>query len=101
MQDAPVLVPGPGAYDSQKIAANQIVSFDGRYYLYYHGLGETAGNWTTNIASSNDLIHWTKYESNPLLPVEANKSSGILVLDGNQLRIYTMHNQVHLHFPKK
>jgi hypothetical protein len=69
--------------------------------VYYHGLGDTNGNWTTNIATSTDLRNWTKYERNPLLPVEANKSSGFVVLDGNKLRVYTMHNQVHLHFPRQ
>jgi hypothetical protein len=36
-----------------------------------------------------------------LLPVESNKSSGMIVFDGNKLRLYTMHSQVHLHFPRK
>jgi predicted GH43/DUF377 family glycosyl hydrolase len=101
LQDEPVLRPGPGSYDSKKIAVNQIVSFHGRYYVYYHGLGETDGKWTTNIATSTDLRNWKKYGHNPLFPVESNKSSGIIVLDGNKLRLYTMHNQVQLHFPRK
>lgn len=101
VQDEPVLQPGPGAYDSRQIAVNQLLSFDGRYYVYYHGLGETPGKWTTNIATSTDLRHWKKYEHNPLFPVDANKSSGIVVLDGNKLRLYTMHNEVHVHFPRE
>ena len=56
--------------------------------------------WSTNVATSTDLIHWKKYPNNPLLPIEANKSSGILVHDGRQFRLYTMHDTVHLHFPK-
>jgi sucrose-6-phosphate hydrolase SacC (GH32 family) len=101
VQDDPILSPGPEKYDNKMIAANQILVYHGQYYIYYHGLGDTNGNWTTNIATSTDLRHWKKYEQNPLFPVEANKSSGIVVLDGNKLRLYTMHNQVQLHFPRK
>jgi predicted GH43/DUF377 family glycosyl hydrolase len=101
VQDEPVLRPGPAAYDSRLIAVNQIVAYHDRYYLYYHGLGDTNGNWTTNIASSTDLRNWSKYANNPLRPAGENKSSGILLLDGNQVRLYTMHNRVELHFPRR
>ena len=100
VQDEPVMSPGPGFYDKDLVAVNQLVKYKGRYYIYYHGLGETGGNWTTNVATSTDLIHWKKFPNNPLLPTESNKSSGILVHDGKQYRLYTMHNQVHVHFPR-
>lgn len=101
VRDDPVLRPGPGKYDEQLIALNQIIKHQGRYYAYYHGSGKQAKPrlWTTNVATSTDLVHWEKYPNNPLLPVEANKSSGILVHDGKQFRLYTMHDQVHVHFP--
>jgi beta-1,2-mannobiose phosphorylase / 1,2-beta-oligomannan phosphorylase len=101
VQDEPVLVPGPGRYDKLMIALNQIVKYDERYYAYYHGTGspEKPRDWTTNVAVSTDLVHWKKYPGNPLLPEKANKSSGILVHDGKQFRLYTMHDQVHVHFP--
>lgn len=103
VQDEPVLSPGPGGYDKLMIALNQIVKHDGRYYAYYHGTGspEKPRDWTTNIAVSTDLIHWKKFPGNPLLPEKANKSSGILVHDGKQFRLYTMHDQVHVHFPSR
>ncbi len=101
VSDEPVLRPGPGDYDKEMIALNQIIRHGGRYYAYYHGTGETGKrrHWSTNVATSTDLVHWEKYAGNPLLPVEANKSSGILVHDGKQFRLYTMHDEVHVHFP--
>jgi sucrose-6-phosphate hydrolase SacC (GH32 family) len=101
VSDEPVLRPGPGQYDKQLIALNQIVQHAGRYYAYYHGSGDAANprRWTTNVATSTDLVRWEKYAGNPLLPLEANKSSGILVHDGQQFRLYTMHDEVHVHFP--
>jgi hypothetical protein len=76
------------------------VKYKGRYYAYYHGSGnEKPQLWSTNVAVSNDLVHWVKYRNNPLLPIEDNKSSGILVDDGRQFRLYTMHDKVEVHFP--
>ena len=100
VQDDPVMLPGPGFYDRKYVAVNQIIKRGDRYYIYYHGLGDTGGNWTTNVATSTDLMHWKKYPGNPLLPVESNKSSGMLVHDGKQFRLYTMHPAVHVHFPR-
>jgi sucrose-6-phosphate hydrolase SacC (GH32 family) len=100
--DEPVLKPGPGAYDKDLIALNQILKHKGRYYAYYHGSAKTGPNarlWSTCVATSTDLIHWVKYPGNPLQPVAENKSSGILVPDGKRFRLYTMHPAVNLHLP--
>jgi hypothetical protein len=34
------------------------------------------------------------------LPVSENKSSGIVVHDGERWRLYTMHPEVYLHMPR-
>jgi len=104
VRDEPVLAPGPEAYDRDLIALNQIIKHQGRYYAYYHG---TAGGlsqahpWCTAVASSTDLLHWEKFPGNPLQPVAQNKSSGIVVYDGQGFRLYTMHSHpgVFLHLP--
>lgn len=105
IQDEPVLKMGPEKYDEGAVAANQIVKFNDRYYLYYHG--STNPNWadpdenalwTSNVAMSTDLIQWKKYPGNPL--VEGDTSSPILVFDGEQYRLYTMHDKVGLYFSK-
>lgn len=102
VRDEPVLTPGPGDYDKDRIALNQIIKHKGRYYAYYHGCamsGPNAKRWSTAVATSTDLIHWEKYPGNPLQPVAENKSSGILVHDGKRFRLYTMHPEVWLHVP--
>jgi predicted GH43/DUF377 family glycosyl hydrolase len=105
IQDEPVLKMGPEEYDAGAVAANQVVKFNDHYYLYYHG--STNPNWanpdenalwTSNVAMSTDLINWKKYPKNPL--VEGDTSSPILVFDGENYRLYTMHDQVGLYFPK-
>ncbi|ULQ54038.1 family 43 glycosylhydrolase [Flavihumibacter fluvii] len=98
VQDEPVIALGPETYDKAQVAMNQIVKYEGKYYGYYHALAtDTSKNWTSNIASSTDLIHWKKFPGNPIL--QENKSSAILVFDGKQYRLYTMHDKVAVHFP--
>ena len=101
VSDEPVLVPGPDEYDRLMIAMNQVVKRGDRYYAYYHGSGspEKPRQWCPAIATSTDLIHWEKYPGNPLLPPEANKSSGIIVEANDGIRFYTMHGQVDLYRP--
>jgi hypothetical protein len=104
VQDEPVMKPGPGEYDKDLIALNQIIKHKGRYYAYYHGCttkGPKAKLWSTAVATSTDLIHWEKYPGNPLQPVEENKSSGIVIHDGERFRLYTMHPEVYLHVPAR
>ena len=102
VQDGPVIKTGPEKYDLSAVAANQVIKYKGRYYLYYHASAEpmlSSTMWTSNVAMSGDLIHWIKYPKNPI--VEGNHSSPILVFDGKTYRLYTMHDQVFLYFSKQ
>jgi predicted GH43/DUF377 family glycosyl hydrolase len=100
IQDEPVIKTGPETYDQYGVAVNQIVYHEGKYYAYYHATAyEDWHEWTSCVAISNDLIRWTKYEHNPIM--RENKSSPILVHDGYQYRLYTMHDEVCVHFPKE
>ncbi len=103
VEDEPVLKLGPGDYDSEQIALNQIIKYKGRYYAYYHGSGHTSKPrlWCPAIATSTDLIHWQKYPGNPLRPMKENRSSGIVIPEGDQFRFYTMHDKVDLFLPKE
>lgn len=99
VSDEPVLRPGPEAYDRYAIAVNQVVKYGGRYYAYYHAADTPEWRrWSTNVATSEDLVHWTKYQGNPL--VGDNQSSGILVDDGRRFRLYTMHADVRIYFSR-
>lgn len=100
VQDEPVISPGPEEFDLDLVALNQIFKHKGRYYASYHGSKQGSKLWASNVAVSDDLIHWTKHKG-ALFPKEENKSSGVFVHDGKQFRLYTMHDQVHIHFPAK
>lgn len=103
VQDEPVIGLGPDRYDSKMIAINQVIKYKDRYFAVLHGSGseDKPSLWTTNLAVSTDLIHWKKYAKNPLLPESENKSSGLLIHDGEQFRLYTMHDKVQVHFATK
>ena len=100
VQDEPVIKRGPDAYDETMVAMNQVLKYKGRYYAYYHATGPKSGHnrWNMNVAASTDLVHWKKYPGNPIIPED--NSSGFLVDDGKQLRLYCMHPVGRLFFPK-
>jgi len=101
VQDEPLFVPGPDAYDKRMIALNQVIKFRGEYFGYYHGTGNAPGEkqiWTTCVVRSRDLVHWEKYLGNPI--VANDKSSGFVVFDGQRYRLYTAHNQVDAYIPR-
>jgi beta-1,2-mannobiose phosphorylase / 1,2-beta-oligomannan phosphorylase len=99
-QDEPVIKMGPEIYDQFGLAMDQIIKFNGRYYGYYHATEfKDWHEWTSCLAVSDDLLHWEKYSRNPIM--RENKSSPILVSDGENYRLYTMHPDVCVHFPKK
>ncbi|NBW02679.1 MAG: glycosylase [Cytophagia bacterium] len=97
VQDEPVIKMGPDAYDLFAVAMNQVIRYKGLYYGYYHASAfKDWHEWSTNIAVSSDLIHWKKYEKNPIMG--NNQSSGIVLKDGKGFRLYTMHRKVNLYF---
>ena len=97
------MVPGPELFDRDLIACNQVFEHEGLYYASLHGAsnGRTPRQWSSGIAVSDDLIHWKKYEGNPLRPISENKSSGLFIHDGTGYRFYTMHDRVDLHLPRE
>ncbi|MEQ8552094.1 MAG: glycosylase [Cyclobacteriaceae bacterium] len=105
VQDDPVIAMGPDPYDAYAVAANQVVKFQDKYYLYYHGCADSTwmepdviSLWNSNVAVSEDLIHWEKYSGNPI--VEGDHSSPILVDDGEgKFRLYAMHDKVWCYEP--
>jgi sucrose-6-phosphate hydrolase SacC (GH32 family) len=105
IQDEPVLNKGPETYDKGAVALNQVIEFKGKYYMFYHGSDDaewaTPGAtslWTSNVAVSDDLLHWVKYPGNPV--VEGDHSSPVMVYDGKGYRLYTMHDEVCVYFPE-
>lgn len=104
VQDEPVLKPGPEKFDLGAVAADQVIKYKDRYYLYYHANADPMWTtrpspWSSNVAVSNDLVHWKKYTGNPI--TDGDHSSPVTVFDGKRLRLYTMHPDVWLYWGKE
>jgi predicted GH43/DUF377 family glycosyl hydrolase len=69
------------AWDNQITAADSIVKRGEVYHLFYHACG---GPWQTGIAVSSDLVHWTRFEDNPI----SRDHSAVVVDAGNQYFLY-------------
>jgi hypothetical protein len=100
VQDEPVIGLGPDAYDRHAVALNQVIRYRGCYYGVYHANADRKWKrpWTTCLAASDDLVHWEKYPGNPV--IRSDGASGILVDDGERLRLYTMQPPVKLWLPR-
>lgn len=67
----------------RQIAPSSIIQRNGVFYLYYTGIN--SGNYQIGVATSTDLINWTKHPQNPVmvpgLPWEGTKTSTATVVD--------------------
>jgi hypothetical protein len=68
--------------------------------MYYHANADPGWTtkptpWSSNIAMSEDLVHWKKYSGNPI--VDGDHSSPIVVKAAGGYRLYTMHPEVFLY----
>ncbi len=61
-----VPVGAPGAWDESGIWAPDIIEVDGVYYLYYTG-SDVHNNQAIGLATSTDLLTWTKHAANPVV----------------------------------
>jgi sucrose-6-phosphate hydrolase SacC (GH32 family) len=73
--DRPVIAGGTDSYDQMGVVSADIVSLDGKDYLFYvgfaawedHGTYRTASQLTLSLATSDNGISWKKHGDNPLL----------------------------------
>jgi hypothetical protein len=79
----PVLPNAPGpAWDDQVTAGDSVIKLGNVYYLFYHAIGTV---WQTGIATSSDLVHWTRFEGNPI----SKEHSAVVVDVGDKYFLYT------------
>jgi len=66
VSSSPVFAWGEGsAWDNKAVVPDDIVKINDRYYMSYHGYGPL-GRWDSGIASSTDLLEWTRGAHNPI-----------------------------------
>ncbi len=57
----------PGSWESLSVTTHRIFRDKGIWYMVYAGSDRHEDTpWYFGVAASHDLIHWTKYEGNPI-----------------------------------
>ncbi len=67
----PILRPEDGAdWEDGGLYKPWLLEHDGLYYLFYNAKERAERGWheQTGLATSPDLVHWTRYEGNPVIP---------------------------------
>jgi predicted GH43/DUF377 family glycosyl hydrolase len=84
----PVLTKGsPGSWDQNSVTSIAMFTAGGKYYLLYGG-GPFTG---IGLATSLDLINWTKYEGNPVLQPRLGTWEGRIEYGSVVLKENTVH----------
>lgn len=62
---------GPGDWDGGGLYKCCVIVLDGTYYMYYNAKNLADGMWKEQIglATSRDMLHWTRHPENPLIRV--------------------------------
>ena len=73
----PVLTPDQGSeWEAGGLYKSWLVESEGVYYLFYNAKNEADSPWLEQIgmARSDDLVHWERFEGNPVLRVGSRGS---------------------------
>jgi predicted GH43/DUF377 family glycosyl hydrolase len=66
----PILKPDPTCqWESGGLYKSWILEHEGTYFIFYNAKNTSGRPWIeqTGFARSNDLVHWERYENNPVL----------------------------------
>jgi hypothetical protein len=90
----PIVPTVPGTWESGTTGARDIIKYNGLYYMVYEGSTSApylTANWSFGMASSKDLINWTKFKDNPIHTPSATEpgrtTAGSMGYDG----VYWLH----------
>ena len=70
--DEPIFCPEDGdSWERGGLYKTSVVRYDNKYYMLYNAKNIVDGSWKeqTGLAVSRDMLHWERYENNPVLPV--------------------------------
>ena len=86
--DNPVLDPGPRGYDAVGVLNPGVIFWQGQYLMYYTAISGPPDRIC--LAFSDDGLHFTKYDKNPLFP---GRCSFPIVRDGVVYLFYILYNE--------
>lgn len=71
--DEPIFCPSEnGEWDSGGLYKVCVIQNEDKFYMFYNAKNITNGGWKeqTGVAISEDLLHWERYDGNPILKIE-------------------------------
>ena len=103
VQDEPGARPRPGVNMTGNDRLNQVIKYDGRYYACYHGSPGGPRPFPGRATWPCRRISFTgrSIPATRCGRLAENKSSNLLINDGKEFRLYTMHDSVWVFFPAK
>ncbi|SDW31600.1 hypothetical protein [Paenibacillus sp. CF384] len=91
----PVIDTEPGTWEAGTAGHRDIVKVGSTYYMTYEGSEDPPYNtakWSSGVASSTDLVHWSKFSQNHILPQTdntfGNDGPSFLSVDGENFIYY-------------
>lgn len=85
----PILVPEDGGeWEKGGLYKECLVEHEGTFYLFYNAKDKDEGRWIeqTGLATSKDLVQWTRHEQNPVVQVTPDAWDSGFVSDPCVLR---------------
>ncbi|NLG24661.1 MAG: hypothetical protein GX558_04850 [Clostridiales bacterium] len=80
----PVFSPHDGAsWEVGGLYKSWLMEHEGTYYMFYNAKNRDDGRWLeqTGMATSKDMLHWTRYDGNPILPVAPGAWDSVFASD--------------------
>lgn len=71
----PIINTSSSGWDSGTVGKRDIIYENGYYYMVYEGSTDApfgSAKWSSGLARSSNLISWSKYSQNPVLPQTQN-----------------------------
>jgi Glycosyl hydrolases family 43 len=86
-KQAPVMHIDP-AFNETVVWAPHVVAHDGKYWMFYCAGGKDHEQFHIHLATSPDLVHWTRHPGNPMIVDGYDARDPMALHDGNQWILY-------------
>jgi predicted GH43/DUF377 family glycosyl hydrolase len=84
----PAIVAESGKWDEHYLLHPSVIKVGTSEWRMYYSGKNAAGKYTIGYATSNDLVHWTKYSSNPVFSTAQNASIPWIIKLGTVFYLY-------------
>ncbi|WP_020497846.1 family 43 glycosylhydrolase [Sciscionella marina] len=84
----PALVVDPGYHGERHLWAPHVIRADRKYWMFYNAGGDDPTREAVNLATSEDLYHWTRHPEGPLFRDGFSARDPMVVWTGDEWTMY-------------